>query len=585
MKINPIEKKWVVAPKIPGEVNERLSDYSHVMRQLLYNRGIEDAESAQRYLSEDGSFHDPFLLNGMHSAVQILLDAVSKGSPIAVYGDYDVDGISATALMTIVLKRIGGIVTPYIPDRFSEGYGINTIALDNLSKSGVSVLLTVDCGIRSINELNYAKENLGLQVIVSDHHAPLEVLPQVDAIICQKIANDPYPEKNLSGVGLAFKISQALMEKYSGADISLNDVLDLAALGTIADVVPLVGENRTIVKKGLQQLRKAPRVGLKSLMGVSQLKANALVAMDISFGLAPRLNAVGRLESVVTDNEDVNELATHLALPQSAQKALTILLTEDLQLAGQLAQELDNLNRIRQKLTRDMQGSAEELINNQDFILFASAKTFNSGLVGLVAAKLTETYYRPTIIGFTGEHSTRASCRSIKEFHITEALDRCQDLLIQHGGHAMAAGFTVANENVPVLIERINSIAKETMDQEAFKPSIMADIDISLDDIPRDILKDLDLLEPIGAGNAGATFISRNVNVITSRTVGEGGPHLKLKLGNSRKPFDAIAFRQGHWITNLPKMVDILYHIERNFFNGAITTQLNIKDIQHSKPG
>lgn len=578
-----IEKAWHIAPKIPVEEITKFNGYSEVMAQLLFNRGYSDAYSADSFLNDGGEFFDPFLLLDMEKTVAIILSAIDAGDQIAVYGDYDVDGISATALMTQVLSCFGARVTAYIPDRFSEGYGVNTNALEKLRSAGIALIITVDCGIRSINELTYATHELGLKVIVSDHHGPLEVLPLVDAIVCQKRAEDIYPEKNLSGVGLAFKIAQALFQMRPIEGIDVRDWLDLAALGTVADVVPLVGENRTIVKQGLVRMRICKRVGLTALINVARLKMGALSAMDISFGIAPRLNAVGRLESIQNEIEDFSQISSELSLPISAQKALSILMTDDFQIAGLLAQELDDLNRKRQQLTRDMQSRAEQLINDEDLLLFAADQEFNSGLVGLVAAKLTEFYYRPTIIGFMGTEKTRASCRSIPEFHITEALDRCQDLLLQHGGHAMAAGFTVANENLPLLIERLQQIANEKLNQENVQPGLQVDIDIPLRNVPKDILLDLDRLEPIGSGNPPAIFVSRNVSVIYAKTVGSDKSHLKLTLQDGKDRYDAIAFRQGYWEKALPNQIDILYQIDRNFFNGKITTQLNIKDIKASQ--
>ncbi len=578
-----LEKAWHVAPKIPAEELSKFTGYSTVMAQLLYNRGFSDLPSADSFLNDNGEFFDPFLLKDMEKAVGLIFSAIDSDDQIAVYGDYDVDGISATALMTQVLTKFGARVTAYIPDRFTEGYGVNTNALEKLKSAGISLIITVDCGIRSINELTYATQDLGLNVIVSDHHGPLEILPKVDAIICQKRIDDEYPEKNLSGVGLAFKIAQALLKTRNVDGIVVQDWLDLAALGTVADVVPLTGENRTIVKQGLVRMRLSKRVGLTSLINIARLKMGALSAMDISFGIAPRLNAVGRLESIQNDIEDFSQISSELSLPISAQKALSILMTDDLHAAGLLAQELDDLNRRRQQLTRDMQSKAEQLINEEDMLLFAADPEFNSGLVGLVAAKLTEFYYRPTIIGYMGPEKTRASCRSISEFHITEALDCCQDLLLQHGGHAMAAGFTVANENLPILMERLQTIANEKLNQENVQPGIQVDMEIPLRDLPKDILLDLDRLEPIGSGNPAAIFVSRNVNVVYRKTVGADKSHLKMNLQDGRVTYDAIAFRQGYWEKALPNQIDILYQIDRNFFNGKITTQLNVKDIKASK--
>ena len=420
-------------------------------------------------------------------------------------------------------------------------------------------LITVDCGIRSPEELNYAKK-LGMQVIITDHHAPSEYVPDVDAIICQHTC-EQYPDKNLSGVGLAYKVAQALFIKLGKAVEHADEWLDLAALGTVADVVPLTGENRRIVKIGLTRIQLAKRLGLAALIRASNLHPSEFSSMNISYGIAPRLNAAGRLET--------------------PQLALDLLMTEDNHQAGLLAQHLDDLNRERQKITRDMQVKAEEKINLDNPLLFAIDPEFSSGLVGLVAAKLTEFYYRPAIVAYQGEKYTRASCRSIQEFNITQALDECEDLLVQHGGHAMAAGFSVENEKWDLLKGRLAEIARRELSEMTLRPVITADMIIPLENIPADIMPQLDYLEPIGSENPQAVFVSKGVQVVRSKAVGKDENHLKLTLkGNNSIVFDAIAFHLGHWLKVLPKNIDIVYTIERNYFNGKIYTQLNIRDIK-----
>lgn len=615
-----LEKKWKVASIVPDPIKEKFSGFSEVMVQLLYNRGFQDPEEALNYLNGSSSFHDPFLLKDMSKAVESILYSIDHSEKIIVFGDYDVDGITATAILTQVLQELGADVAPYIPDRFVDGYGVNTIALDKLHSNSVNLIITVDCGIRSPNELYYAKNNLGMKVIVSDHHTPEDHLPEVDAIICQKQEGDQYPDKNLSGAGLAYKIAEALLKTRPLTHASAQEWLDLAALGTVADVVPLTGENRVIVRLGINRLRICKRAGLVSLMQVAGIKITNVTAMDIGFGIAPRLNAAGRILSnhkdkekliispIISSTDDAsfeiplledselnfseaeiaNEEIPATLLSQKheeTQKALNILMTDDKQIAGMLAQELDDLNRKRQKLTQEMQKLAETQINPDEVLLHARDEDFNSGLVGLVAAKLTEFYYRPSIIGFKGVKNTRASCRSIPEFHITNALDLCSDLLLQHGGHAMAAGFTVENEKWDELVERLTKIVNESLDFEKVKPYLNADIDIPLNKIPKNILIELDKLEPIGSENPPALFVSRKLQVIRAKAVGADEKHLKLTLKddlNSYETYDGIAFNQGYWLKNIPGKIDIIYQIERNFYNGNVYTQLNIKDIKAS---
>lgn len=560
----PLRKRWQVGERISPEAAAALSDYSPVLQQFLYNREIADADLARQYLTASGSLHDPFLLMDMEAAAERLLWAVDRGEPIAVYGDYDVDGVTATALMVQVLRALGAEVSGYIPNRFDEGYGLNVDALDGLAQSGVKLVLTVDCGIRSPLEADYARR-LGMDLIISDHHEPHKELPATRAVICPKREGDAYPDKNLAGVGLAYKIAEALYSKrtWGAAGFDPAELLDLVAVGTVADVVPLVGENRSLVRAGLERLRQGRRHGLRSLAGAANLAIQAANARDIGFVLGPRLNAAGRLESAL-DSFD-------------------LLMAEDFTTAGLLAQKLDDQNRQRQELTRQMQETAEKLMNAEEedgHLLFAAHSEFNMGVVGLVASRLTETYYRPAVVGSVGGEFTRASCRSIPEFHITRALDQCSDLLERHGGHAMAAGFTVRTRRLPELIDRLRQIAMEELAERDLRPVLYADLEIPLRDLHPALLRDLDALEPTGLGNPGAFFVSRNLQVRNWRQVGSDGRHLRLTLSDGTITYDAIAFRQGYWAGQLPDRIDILYAFERNFYRDQVTLQLNVRDLK-----
>ena len=415
------KKRWLVSPPIPDGVTQALIEYPPIFRQLLYNRGVIDSASAQAYLHPDNLMGDPSQLLGMPEAVERLLWAIDHHEPIAVYGDYDVDGVSATALLTEVLRCLGAQVRPYIPNRFDEGYGLNNEALDNLNAEGIELVVTVDCGIRSPREAEYAR-GLGIDLIVSDHHQPGPELPAAVAVICPKQNGDAYPDKDLAGVGLAFKIAQGLCAARPTAGCQAEDWLDLVALGTISDIVPLRGENRGLVRRGLALLREQKRQGVVSLAGAAGVKLPLLTASDVGFMLGPRLNAAGRLES--------------------AEAALNLLLEKDYMLAGPLAVKLDQQNRERQAITRQIQEQAAAMAAEAGFeeIIFAISPDFNPGVVGLAAARLVDTYYRPAVVGHQDEEFTRASCRSIPEFHITAALDECRDLLVRHGGHARGSG-------------------------------------------------------------------------------------------------------------------------------------------------
>ncbi len=555
-------KHWKLAEKVPNEVEQALSYYPPFFRQVLYNRGITSTEQAIAFLNPGDDFHDPGLLLNMQGVVDRLLHAIDHQQPIAVYGDYDVDGVSATALLVETIQLLGGDVTAYIPNRFDEGYGVNIEALNHLKEQGIRLVLTVDCGIRSLREAEHARQ-IGLDLIISDHHHPLEEIPPAQFVLCPKQKGDEYPEKNLAGVGVAYKIVQALLQQRRKELPHEGFGLDLVALGTVADVVPLTGENRMLVRAGLKGLRRGWRIGLRSLAQAARLHLSTLSTADIGFGIAPRLNAAGRLESALA--------------------AYQLLLEQDVQQIGLLVQRLDDQNRERQKITSEMQKKAEELIQLEGFeeILFAFDESFNPGVVGLVAGKLAESYYRPAVVGHVNGEFVRASCRSIPAFHITQALDACADLMVHHGGHALAAGFTVHRDRLPELKQRLARIAMDQLGDLDLRPVLRADVELPLRELHPEFLKYLSLLEPTGMDNPDVYFVSRNVRVINPRAIGADGKHLKFLATDGWITYDAVAFRQGHWMENgLPKEVDILYRFELNNYNGRETLQLNVVDLK-----
>ena len=562
------KKRWIIQERIPDNIDQALAEYPPFFRQILYTRGICDDRQAQTFLSGEVEADNPFQLTDMEDTVRRILWGIDHQEVIAVYGDYDVDGVTATALLTQVLRRYGAMVIPYIPNRFDEGYGLNVEALETLVGQGVRLVITVDCGIRSPREAERAEE-LGIDLIISDHHHPGAELPDAFTVICPKRSADGYPDKNLSGVGLAYKIAQAMALRRPEAGVAAEDWLDLVALGTVADVAPLTGENRCLVRKGLQTMRVRmlqARPGLYSLANVARVKVHKINAVDIAFMLGPRLNAAGRLKT--------------------AQDSLNLLLAESVDDSGLLSQNLDNQNRERQDLTRKTLETVVGTMKAQglDEILFAFDPGFNPGIVGLVASRLVETYYRPAIVGQQEDGFTRASCRSIPEFHITRALDECADLLERHGGHALAAGFTVRNENVPELVQRLQDIAARELAGLDLCPVLRADLEIPLAKFRADyvetVLKYLEQLQPTGQGNPEAVFISRNLEVVRAWTVGAEKQHLRLKVRAGNILFDAIAFRQGHLAESMPKSIDLMYMLEKNEYNGFESLQLNVRDIR-----
>ncbi len=559
-------KRWVIASPITEQADRELIKFPPILKQIVFNRGLAtDAEARAFLKAEPSSNTDPFQLIGMHATVDRICYALQHDEPIAIYGDYDVDGVTATALLVQALTALGANVRGYIPNRFDEGYGLNKDALDSLKADGVKLVITVDCGIRSPDEALHA-QTIGLDLIISDHHHPDGTnLPPALAVINPKQHGDPYMDKDLAGVGIAYKIAEALVSvREPNNGFHTNDLLDLVALGTVADLAPLVGENRVLVRRGLRQIRETKRQGLFSLAGIADLKIDKCTAGNIGFMLGPRLNASGRLESALASFE--------------------LLTTTDFMRAGQLAQQLDQQNRQRQSITRTMQEQAEAIAMGEDpeaFLLFAAHEEFNPGVVGLAASRLTEMYYRPAIVAAKSAEETRGSCRSIPEFHITDALDLCKDLLVRHGGHAAAAGFTVKNENLPELVSRLKEIAKDQLGSRDLRQTLTADLEVPLSELNFDVLKHLMFLEPTGYGNPEAVFVSRNVKVRASRTVGAEGRHLKLTLEDERgASVDAIGFRLGHLKTDLPPYIDVLYRFEANEFNGRRTLQLNLKDLK-----
>jgi len=561
----PNIKLWNIPPLISSEADSALSKFPPILRQILYNRGYSTDAEARAYLNAKPDFDtDPFQITGMRKAVDRIQIAIQNNEPIAIYGDYDVDGVTSTALLVETLTHLNANVRGYIPNRFEEGYGLNNEAMDKLKAEGIQLVISVDCGIRSPNEALHCRA-LGLDLIISDHHHPAEGdLPAALAVINPKQHGDQYPDKDLAGVGIAYKIAEALLTLHPTA-FSLDSLLDLVALGTVADLAPLVGENRFLVRRGLRQMKQTMRQGLFSLAAVSDVKLDKVNAGNIGFSLGPRLNAAGRLKEALA--------------------AYELLITKDASRAGQLAQELNIQNRERQSITREMQTQAEAIALADDpkaYLLFAAHENFNSGVIGLAASRLTDTYYRPAIVASKGEEETRGSCRSIPEFHITDALDKCADLLVRHGGHAAAAGFTVRNENLPALVTKLKAIATDQLSDTDPKPTVTADAEVSLVDIRPDLFeKCLRYLEPTGYGNPHAAFVARNVKVKNSRTIGADGKHLKLSLEDeSGFIHDAIAFRLGEWQKNMPPRVDILFTYEVNEYNGRIGYQLNLKDLK-----
>jgi len=564
------EKRWQVAPPAPPEYVDQLADLPPTLAQILYTRGY-DPDAARAFLESRLDDDSPFRLKGIHRAVDRLRRAIKAGESIVVHGDFDADGVTSTALLTLALRALGANARPHIPHRVDEGYGLRSDTLKSLADRGAQVVVTVDCGIRSVQEVADAN-SYGLEMIISDHHSIGPELPPALAVINPKQADCPYPEKQLAGVGVAYKIAQALHMVEGQSPLGKGDagwtpehVLDLVALGTVADLVPLVGENRSLVRRGLELLNQPQREGLVALYKAAGVQPGRINATTIGFALGPRINAAGRL--------------------QHANLAYELLTADNVPEASEKARELHRINQERQQLTEESFALAESLTGVDDLaslpLVFVAHQDFLPGIVGLVASRLTEAAYRPSVVVELGEEVGHGSCRSIPEFDITQALDRCEDLLVRHGGHAMAAGFTVGLENVEALAERLAAIAAEQLSEQELMPTLEIDAELPLTALTWDLLETLALLEPTGQQNPQPLFLSRDVTVKSRHTLGEDGKHLKMKLtlDESAGVWDAIAFRQGHAAGELPERVDLAYHFEANEWKGLVTPQLNVLDI------
>lgn len=564
-----MQKEWVLAQRAPAERLERYRGFSPILAQLLVNRGFEDPNAAREFVSGQALSEDPFQLKDMDAAVARINRAIAERGPIAVYGDFDADGVCATVLLAQTLRALGGDVFPYIPDRADEGYGLNRPALENLARRGIQLVVTVDCGIRSIAEVE-AGARAGLDIIVTDHHSIGPELPPALAVINPQ-RDDCAGEARLAGVGVAFMLAKALLlhrwaknrDDYPDG-FRQSDLLDLVALGAVADVIPLnVGLNRRLVKHGLDTINEMRRPGIAALIKVAGLKPGNIKARDIGFGLGPRINAAGRL--------------------RSAMDAYDLLAAESIEEAMPRAIQLQSLNAQRQQLTRQALAAINEQVGEDPDapLIFAGDENLQAGIVGLVAGRLAKAHYRPAVILEFGELESRASCRSIPEFNITRALDECADLLLRHGGHAMAAGFTVQNSNIDVLKQELEKKAAAALRGRALLPKLAIDSQIQLDELDATFLAELDLLEPTGHENEKGAFLTSDLRVLHCRRVGEDGRHLKLRVAeDGGAPVDAIGFGLGEWATQMPRRIDAAYHAEFNEWGGRRSLQLRLLDIR-----
>ncbi|MFH0846789.1 MAG: single-stranded-DNA-specific exonuclease RecJ [Chloroflexota bacterium] len=551
--------RWHLLPEAPADFLAGM-DLPRLLIQLLYHRGLREAHEIEPFLAGDACLsNDPLLLPGIEAALIRIYRALLTGERIAVYGDYDVDGVAATAILVKGLGSLGARVTPYIPNRLTEGYGLNYTALQELRTQAVSLIITVDTGITAVAEVRKARE-LGLEVIITDHHTPLIEIPEATAVINPKLASSYYPFRELAGSGVAYKLLEAL---FRGMGKKEPEFTDLVALGTIADITPIVGENRYLVRSGLKLLNTELRVGIRCLKELAGLGDTALDTENIAWVIAPRLNAAGRLAHAMTGYE--------------------LLVTDSPDRARELAGLLETTNAERQLLTTQVTNQAREqiLAKGVSPLLVAQSGEYPLGIVGLAASKLAEEFYRPAVLVSTGGKVSSGSCRSIPEFNIILALNECCDLLDRFGGHAQAAGFTLPTENLTELINRLSQIAETELKGKELYPSLDIDAEVRLDELGGSTFQLIGRLAPFGRGNPEPAFLSRMVKVADSRTMGSEGRHLRLKLRQDSVLWDAVAFGQGG-VKKVPDYLDIVYNLEMDDWQGRQSLRLNIIDFREA---
>jgi single-stranded-DNA-specific exonuclease len=557
--------RWQVLPKISEEQLYQITHKSKIpiaplIVQLLFNRNIRTNESIESFLAVDERLqNDPFLLPDIDAAVERIRVALQSKEKIAVYGDFDADGITATTLLQEGLKSLGADVVSYIPHRGDEGYGLNNSAISYLSGQGISLLITADCGVSAVPEVIEANR-IGMDVVVTDHHNVPSEIPPAIAVIDPKRSDSSYPFNDLAGVGVSYKLLQALTITLKSEN-KVESFLDLVALGTVADMVSLLGENRYLVKLGIEALQKTKRVGIKELAKCAGIPVSAIDTDVISWVLAPRLNAAGRLD--------------HAGI------GLKLLSTDSVEEARNLANSLESKNSERQRLTEVLITKAREQMTGEGVdspLIMVGGHDFHSGVVGVVAGKLAEEFYRPAVVFEQGIEWTKGSARSVPQVSIIDALGDCGDILHRYGGHPMAAGFTIATDKLSELRMRLTERITEQMDLFKIQPHISIDAEVHLSELEGNTFKMIQQLAPFGSANPYPTFLARDIIVDDCKCVGNTGDHLKFKLNDGKTKWDGIAFKMGRFVKDVGPRIDIVFNLQINEWRGRAALQLNIID-------
>ena len=569
-----MEKNWIIKEQgNDAEVNalSRALGVSKVIANLLVQRDIRTFDQAKAFFRPSlDHLHDPYLMKDMDVAVRRIMVAMEKREKVLVYGDYDVDGTTSVALIYSFLKDYFDVIDYYIPDRYSEGYGISPKGIDYAATHGFSLIIALDCGIKAVDKIEYARLK-GVDFIVCDHHTPGEELPAAVAVLDAKRSDCTYPFKELSGCGVGFKLVQALAQELEISFQSIVRFLDLAVVSIASDIVPITGENRVMAHYGLKQLNDEPSTGLKAIISVAGLRDKHIAVDDIVFKIGPRINAAGRMES--------------------GKKAVDLLISDDKEAATVISKTINTINIERRDIDTYITRQALDMINgdpsqSERITTVLYNPEWHKGVIGIVASRLMEHFYRPTVILTHSNGMATGSARSVNGFDLYQAIESCSDLLENFGGHKYAAGLTLKEQNIEKFRNRFEEAVRENIQPEQLIPVVEIDTEIALHDIDEKFVRIISQFQPFGPENSAPVFLTENVvDNGFGKPVGNGKEHLKLNLvqeDNPFKVFSAIAFNQGK---HLPKIsqgmgFDICYAIEENEFRGTISVQLNIKDIK-----
>ncbi len=562
--------KWIVAPEPDPDMVQDVSTKTGLdktITKILFNRQIDTPEAIDRFLHPKMSdLEDPFDMLDMDKAVERLLTALRENEKIMVYGDYDVDGITATSLLYLILNKLGAQVAYYLPNRLVEGYGLSVDGIDYAASEGATLIVSVDTGVTAVEEVEYARSK-GIDCLLTDHHEPGETLPKPIALVNPKQKECTYTCADLSGVGVAFKLAQALYRRLQQDERELEEHLDLVALGTSADIVPLTGENRILTKYGIKQISRTTKPGLKSLAFVSGLMGKEIGTGQVVFILAPRINAIGRLGD--------------------AAMAIKLLTTKDERLAAEIARTLDKENQRRKNIDEKTLNEALEQIRQNvdlenDKAIILASEGWHQGVIGIVASRLVEKYHLPTIMLAIDGDEAKGSARSIPGFHLYNALKECEHLLLRFGGHKYAAGLTIKPENIEEFRENMKEVSKRLLTTDDLIAKLYIDSEIELSEINGKLLDTLETFAPFGPQNMRPIFLTRNCEIL-GQPYCVGKNHLKMKVRKGEAVFDVIGFGFGDWVNNLTgrgSLVDLVYVIEYNHWDGHTRIQLRLKDIR-----